>query len=281
VEAVEEAGTIEEFQTYLGIHFDDPSLLLMAMTHSSAKSPEFPCNERLEFLGDSILGMVVAEVLYQTNPDFTEGDLTVVKSEVVSARTLAHVGREKGFDRFIRVGKGLQQRRSLPSSLIGGMVEALIGAIYLDRGLETARKFVLDCLTIPIRDVMANRHRKNFKSILQNHSQKVFGITPMYKVVGEKGPDHGKIFEVEARVGKQRFPIGRGRSKKEAEQVAAEYAMAVLSDHGKPCLPILLSDSALPLPWGYPENEGAEPEYGEEGTVPRVPAQNDGGESST
>jgi ribonuclease-3 len=246
---LEEPGTLEKLQEHLGIRFRDPSLLREAITHSSAKNQEAPCNERLEFLGDSILGMVIAEQLFRAHPDFNEGDLTLIKSEVVSSRTLAKVGKARGFDPYVTVGKGLQREKGLPSSLMAGVMEALIGAIYLDRGLETAREFILDCLSFHIENVLANRHRRNFKSILQAYSQKHFGITPVYRVIDEKGPDHGKTFEVEARVGKRRFPSGRGPSKKDAEQRAAEFAMAVLAGEAKTQLPVPIASAASPLPW--------------------------------
>ena len=117
---MEEPGTLEKLQEHLGIRFRDPSLLREAITHSSAKNHDAPCNERLEFLGDSILGMVIAEQLFRTHPDYDEGDLTLVKSEVVSSRTLAQVGRARGFDPFVTVGKGLQRERGLPASLMAG-----------------------------------------------------------------------------------------------------------------------------------------------------------------
>jgi len=247
---VDEPAGIEEFQDYLGINFHDPGLLQKALTHSSAKSPSSPCNERLEFLGDSILGLVIAETVFRDHPGFDEGDLTRVKSEVVSSRTLARVGKKRGYDRFVQVGKGLRHARGLPNSLVAGVMEAIIGAIYLDQGLEAARAFILDCLGFQIENVLANRHRKNFKSILQNHTQKHLGMTPLYRVVSESGPDHGKVFEVQACLGPKRFPVGRGRSKKDAEQYAAEYAFAVLTSAGRTCLPVRIEDTIFPLPWG-------------------------------
>ena len=246
---MEEPGTLEELQDYLEIWFHDTSLLQEAITHSSAKTQDLPCNERLEFLGDSVLGMVIAEDLFRAHPDFDEGELTLIKSEVVSSRTLAEVGKHRGFGRFVTVGKGLKREKGLPSSLMAGVMEALIGAIYIDQGLETARAFILDCLSLQIENVLANRYRRNYKSILQAYSQKHFGITPVYRVVDEKGPDHGKTFEVEARVGKRRFPAGRGHSKKDAEQRAAEFAMAVLIGEGKLQLPVPISAAVSPVPW--------------------------------
>ena len=249
---MEEPGTLDKLQEHLGIRFRDPSLLREAITHSSAKNHDAPCNERLEFLGDSILGMVIAERLFRDHPDYSEGDLTLVKSEVVSSRILAEVGKARGLDPYVTVGKGLQREKGLPSSLMAGVMEALIGAIYLDRGLEAACEFILDCLSFHIENVLANRHRRNYKSILQAYSQKHFGITPVYRVIDEKGPDHGKIFEVEACVGKRRFPPGRGSCKKDAEQRAAEFAMAVLAGDAKTLLPVPIASAASPLPWVHP-----------------------------
>jgi ribonuclease-3 len=256
---LEEPGNLEELQDHLGIRFREISLLQEAVTHSSAKTDDLPCNERLEFLGDSILGMVIAENLFEAHPDFDEGELTLIKSEVVSSRTLAKVWKLRGLERFVTVGKGLKRDRGLPPSLMAGAMEALIGAITLDQGLDKARQFILDCLSLQIENVLANRHRRNYKSILQAYSQKHFGITPVYRVVDEKGPDHGKTFEVEARVGKRRFPVGLGHSKKDAEQRAAEFAMAVLAGEGKFQLPVPISSAVSPVPWFPAHFEDARP----------------------
>lgn len=243
-----DVGTIEEFESLTGLQFGDPDLLRVALTHSSARGPETPCNERLEFLGDSVLGLVIAEELFRRFPAYTEGDLTLVKSEVVSSRALARAGRKMGFERFVTVGKGLDRQRGLPPSLVAGVMEALIGAIFLDRGTEAARAFILKSLGATIEHVLATRHRRNFKSLLQNLSQKRFGVTPLYRVVGETGPDHGKTFEVEALIGPRRFPVARGRSKKEAEQAAAEEAMSILA--ASRCrLPVPNRWSFFSLPW--------------------------------
>jgi len=250
--AVDPSDSVEAFQAYLGIRFEHPDRLREALTHSSAKSPEMPCNERLEFLGDSILGTVIADRLFRDYPDFDEGELTQVKSEVVSSRTLARVGKNLGFEKFIAVGKGLKKQRGLPPSLVAGVMEALFGAIHLDQGMEAARAFILRCLESQIEAVLANRHRKNYKSILQNYTQKVLGITPGYRVTGESGPDHGKTFEVEVRMGNFRFAPGRGRSKKEAEQQAAENAYVALTGKRKRFLPVRLSQAAYPVLWNLP-----------------------------
>jgi ribonuclease-3 len=242
-------GSLEEFESLLGVRFRNRDLLRNALTHSSAKAPESPCNERLEFLGDSVLGLVIAEQLYRTHAGFTEGDLTQVKSVVVSSRILARVGSDLGFERFVLLGKGIQRRQGVPPSLVAGTVEAVIGAVFLDQGLEESRRLVLRWLEAHIEAVLEDRDRPNFKSLLQNYSQKALGFTPTYRVVSERGPAHGRLFEVEAVVGRRAFPPGAGRNKKDAEQAAAEIALAALAEDSPGGPPASLEDSAWPLPW--------------------------------
>jgi len=152
----------------------------------------------------------------------------------------------------------------VPASLVAGVIESVIGAVFLDRGLEEARGLVLRWLSSQIENVLADRHRPNYKSILQNFAQKAMGVTPTYRVASERGPAHGKVFEVEAVVGKRAFPPGSGNTKKDAEQDAAEMALAVLAAGAESGLPVLLADAALPLPWaGFdaapPEAAGPSP----------------------
>jgi ribonuclease-3 len=248
-DAADELGSLEEFEVLLGLRFRDRGLLRNALTHSSAKGPDTPCNERLEFLGDSVLGLVIAEQLFRTHPRFSEGDLTQVKSVVVSSRTLARVGNDLGLERFVVLGKGIPRRQGVPASLVAGMIEAVIGAVFLDRGIEDARNLVLRWLSVQIENVLADRHRPNYKSILQNFAQKALGVTPTYRVASERGPAHDKMFEVEAMVGRRAFPPGSGNTKKDAEQDAAESALAILAAEAESGLPVPLADAALPLPW--------------------------------
>jgi ribonuclease-3 len=208
--------------------FRDPALLLQALTHSSIKTADNPSNERLEFLGDSVLGLVMTEFLYNFFQSHSEGDLTQIKSVVVSTSVLARESERLSLDQYYSVGKGVIRKKKLPVSLLANVFEAVVAAIYKDAGLEMARRFVVRNLYHQVLAVAENRHRRNYKSILQQWAQKELNLTPTYRVVAEKGPDHLKSFEVVALVGKRKCRSGMGRSKKEAEQIAARETLKVL-----------------------------------------------------
>jgi ribonuclease-3 len=218
-------------QESIGYLFRREGLLRKALTHSSVKDVKNPSNERMEFLGDAILGMVISEYLFSLLPLNDEGDLTKVKSVVVSSHTLARLGEELGLDNYLLIGKGIRLRKEIPRSLIANSVEAIIAAVYLDRGMEAARHFVLDHLHSYVQEVLQDDHReKNYKSLLQQYAQKEYSSTPGYQVLSASGPDHSKSFRVVATVGSREFPAGRGDSKKEAEQDAAKSALDALKD---------------------------------------------------
>jgi ribonuclease III len=220
----------------LGIAIE-PGLLRHALTHRSYayENGGLPTNERLEFLGDSVLGLVMTEFLYNFFQHSNEGDLTQIKSVVVSTSVLARESERLALDQYYSVGKGVIRKRKLPVSLLANVFEAVVAAIYKDAGLEPARRFVIRNLYHQVLAVAENRHRRNYKSILQQWAQKELNVTPTYRVVGEKGPDHFKSFEVVAMVGKKRYRSGQGRSKKEAEQIAArETLKALLQEKGAP-----------------------------------------------
>lgn len=216
---------IERLEALLGHHFRDPGLLKHAMTHSSLANHRLESNERLEFLGDAILGMVVCDYLFQTFTDLLEGELTKIKSTVVSRKTCAEIGLELGLEEFIRLGKGMASRFALPSSVVAATFESLIGVLYLDGGLETARSFILEHLRARIESAAKSGHQSNFKSVLQQSVQQVLDTVPQYLVLDEQGPDHAKCFEVCVEVNGQRYSSSWGASKKEAEQQAALNAL--------------------------------------------------------
>jgi ribonuclease-3 len=227
-----ETGDLEAVQEKLGYRFRDPGLLVVALTHSSAKGEDRPSNERLEFLGDAILGAIVAEYLHDALPDTAEGELTRLKSVVVNSRQLAQVTERLDLLPHITVGKGIAVSRQLPRSLAGNVFESVVAAIHLDRGFEQARTFVLRCLHEDIKVAMADPRGRNFKSLLQQEVQKLFGSVPTYRVVSEAGPDHLKSFEVVAEIEGQAHGVSRGRTKKEAEQKAARLALENLLADG-------------------------------------------------
>jgi len=182
----------------------------------------------MEFLGDAILGAVVCEQLYHRFPDFLEGDLTKLKSVVVSRLTCAKISRQLGFADFLILGKGMTTSPDVPMSVLADVFESLVAAIYLDGGNDAAADFIKRHMTEEIELAAAGETGNNFKSQLQQFAQREHGVTPTYQLVDEKGPDHCKCFKISAQVGRQRFPAAWGRSKKESEQRAAHNAMSML-----------------------------------------------------
>ena len=244
----DDAARLEACEARIGYHFKNPRLLALALTHASDKagrveasardSDEGPAgalsgepvdNERLEFLGDAVLGMMVCEELFHTYPESTEGELTHVKSVVVSGGVLARISDRLGIPEFMSLGKGMTTYKRLPSSLRANVFEAVLAAVYLDGGFEAARRFALTHIRRHIELVEKDRHRKNYKSILQQYAQREFSITPTYRVIREEGPDHVKEFEVAAVIGEKTYASGRGKSKKDAEQEAARATLNMLN----------------------------------------------------
>lgn len=212
----------------IAYRFLDPSLLITALTHSSVADTRLVSNERLEFLGDAILGMAVCGELYRRFPDWLEGDLTKVKSVVVSRRICAQVSDDIGLTKLLILGNGINGYDNLPMSLRAAVVEAVIGAMYLDGGLEAAQAFVLRTMSAHIDNCVAGENRENFKSALQQYAQRCLSATPEYQSLDEQGPDHSKCFEICVVMGGQRFPSAWGPSKKQAEQEAARRALEIL-----------------------------------------------------
>jgi ribonuclease-3 len=216
----------------IGYSFSDRTLLVAALTHASGAQHRLLSNERLEFLGDAILGAVVCEVLFHRYPEYLEGDLTRIKSVVVSRRTCAKISKQLGLQEFLILGKGMATSPSVPMSLMADVFESLLAAIYLDGGNESARHFIVSNMGPEIDDVAADSHGGNFKSLLQQHAQRESGMTPVYMLLDEQGPDHSKSFKVAARVDERKFHPAWGRNKKEAEQRAARNALYEIG--GKP-----------------------------------------------
>jgi ribonuclease-3 len=225
---------LERCQAGLGYTFKDVSLLERSLIHTSCKLEYNGSNERLEFLGDAILGMVISEHLYKTFPEYCEGELTRIKSVVVSQPALARVGDRLNLREYVLVGKGLPERKSFPKSLIANVFEAIVAAIYMDGGLEAARGFVLSQLGEEIIRVCQNEHEGNYKSLLQQYCQKHLGALPHYRLIDQQGPEHGKTFEVAVIIKDVEHCHGKGKSKKQAEQLAAEatYRSIIQQDHG-------------------------------------------------
>ena len=215
-------------QEVLGHAFQDPDLLRTALTHSSIADDRLSSNERLEFLGDSVLGLIVCETLFARHPDWLEGDLTKVKSVVVSRRICATIADDIGLTSLLFLGNGVSTNSDLPTSLRAAVLESVIGALYLDGGLEAARTFVLSAVGPSLKESAKSETHENYKSVLQQHSQRHLAASPRYEALDEQGPDHSKCFEVCVIVGGEQFPSAWGPTKKEAEQRAAQRALEAL-----------------------------------------------------
>jgi ribonuclease-3 len=229
-----EADVLDECQSTIAYRFRQPEILRAALTHASGADTRLASNERLEFLGDAVLGLVTCEQLFNRFPDYQEGDLTKVKSVVVSRRTCARISRELNLGDFLFLGKGMHAHAAVPASLLADVFESLVAAIYLDGGLEAAREFILRYVGPEIEHVAEGAHGGNYKSLLQQVAQREFGATPLYHLLDEKGPDHSKCFKIGAVIGGQPYAAAWGRNKKEAEQKAAMNALAQINGQPVP-----------------------------------------------
>jgi ribonuclease III len=224
-----EAEILEACQTAIGYRFQSMELLRASLTHTSGADTRQDSNERLEFLGDSVLGLVCCEQLYLRFPEYQEGDLTKIKSAVVSRRTCARISRLLNLGDFLFMGKGMDYHEAIPANLLADVYESLVGAMYLDGGLEPAKAFILKYLNPEIEQVAEAAHAGNYKSLLQQVAQKEFNATPAYHLLDEKGPDHSKCFKISAVIGRYHYPAAWGRTKKEAEQKAAMNGLAMIN----------------------------------------------------
>jgi ribonuclease-3 len=222
-----ELSTIE---TSLGLTFRDKTLLQRALTHRSYinENPGFPLedNERLEFLGDAVLDFMTAEYLYHRFPEMDEGQLTNLRAALVRTETLAHFASEMELGSYIHMGRGEEENggRARPAILCGSY-EALVGALYLDQGLETTKAAVIQVIKPFVQQILVDEVDKDAKSQLQELSQKHRHITPTYRTASERGPDHAKEFTVAAMIGREVYGLGTGLSKQAAAQAAAQVAL--------------------------------------------------------
>lgn len=220
--------TLEE---KIGYTFRDRTLLENALTHSSYANEHrdkgMPSNERLEFLGDSILGLVVADHLYRNRPDLPEGDLTRIRAALVCEGSLVEVAKSLDLGSYLKLGRGEESGggRKRPS-IQADAVEAMLAAVYLDGGIGQARKLIHNLILNQEREKIANG--RDFKTALQELVQRESGQVLSYRLVGESGPDHAKCFSMEVLLNGQPIGAGEGRSKKEAEQAAAKAAVGKL-----------------------------------------------------
>jgi ribonuclease-3 len=221
------------FQKKAGLRFRRSDLLDLAFCHRSfvnETTEDIDNNERLEFLGDSVLGIVVADYLFRLLPDRPEGDLAKIKSHVVSEDALADIALQLGINEIVHVGKGeeLSGGRT-KKALLSDSMEALIGAWYLDAGYDKVARFILYYLKAPIDTVLADRHRKDYKTLLQEIVQKRHHSYPKYMLDRKTGPDHERTFWMSVVVHGDTYGPGTGGNKKSAEQEAARLAYESLT----------------------------------------------------
>jgi len=221
-------------QQRIGYVFSDKGLLRAALTHASGAQHRLASNERLEFLGDAVLGLVISEILFKRYPYSLEGELTHIKSIVVSRQTCARMSKTLGLEEFLILGKGLTTQGAVPESVLADVFESLVAAIYLDGGLEAARRFIHTHIGPEIEAAAEGESDGNYKSLLQQLAQREHGVTPTYELLAEKGPDHCKYFHISAQIGQTRYPPAWGRTKKEAEQLAARNALQELAGQTPP-----------------------------------------------
>ena len=221
-----------EFEASINISFNDKSLIKKAFTHRSYlnenKGLKLEHNERLEFLGDAVLELVVTDFLYKKFPQKNEGELTALRSALVKAETLAVAAETVGMNSYLLLSKGESKdvgRARL--YILANTFESVVGAIYLDQGYDVVDKFIADQLFSQIDGIIENKSFIDSKSKFQEMAQEKTGITPSYKLIKEVGPDHNKIFTVAVTIGDEEVTQGEGKSKQEAEQRAAQTALEI------------------------------------------------------
>jgi ribonuclease-3 len=220
------------FKRKFAIDFSDPSLLRTALTHRSCIEPEGNAvsNERLEFLGDSVLGVIASDYLFRSMGDANEGELTKARSRIVNKNSLGRISMKIGIlDLLIFAREELRGDERALVTLSADALEAVIGAIYLDRGFGTASEFVISRIVDPVSDASPDERACDYKSQLQEMCQANFKVQPDYRIVKRVGPEHRKVFHVVVRIRGETYGFGSGRSRKEAEQVAAGQALLNLS----------------------------------------------------
>lgn len=207
--------------------------LQQALTHTSFvnENPQFKLrsNETLEFLGDSVLGLVITEFLYKNYPDFSEGKLSILKSTLVSEQVLSEISRYMDLGEYLILGRGENRGMTrLRPSVLSNALESVIGAIFLDGGLKAVGKFVHRIYKDRLKDMPKTEILGSYKNRLQHYTQTEFGCIPVYEVISEKGPSHNRIYEINVSFNGRVFGRGRGSSKKRAEQEAAKKALITL-----------------------------------------------------
>jgi ribonuclease-3 len=226
---VDPQWAMRELESRAKYEFRNRDLALVALTHASGAITRDVSNERLEFLGDAVLGFSTCEYLFSRFPQWQEGELTQLKSMVVSRKTCAEWARQLDLEVLLIVGKGVGTLGKLPSSLLANAFESIIAAIYLDGGLDAANQFLRPLIAEKVDAACEEAIEQNYKSALQQLVQKDLGRPPSYVVIEESGPDHDKSFCVAVQIGSRRFESAWGKNKKQAEQRAAGHALEELA----------------------------------------------------
>jgi ribonuclease-3 len=232
---VSSSENIQILETTIGYRFKKKALLREALTHKSfakektGESPPF--NERLEFLGDAVLGLIISHYLYSTYPDYAESEFSKIRAYAVQEATLSDSALNLGIGSHLYLGRGEETSGGRKkTSLLANAFEAILAAVYLDGGLKNARAFVLTSLEPRIEAIIRKNLLFDFKTRFQEVVQEKYGILPNYKIFREEGPEHMKTFEVRVYVNKNPLGTGRGRSKKEAAQKAAREGLKRLKE---------------------------------------------------
>ncbi len=247
----------EHAESILKHQFNDPDLLELALRHASISESRLDSNERLEFLGDAILGMIVCERIFNRFPSYLEGEMTKIKSLAVSRKICAKIAIELGLHELIVVGKGMQTQDDLPQSLAAAVLESVIAALYIDGGMQAVRDFLEPLLDPLLDDAVRSGHQHNFKSVLQQHAQRALGHSPSYRILDEKGPDHAKAFCIAVELNGKQHESCWGKSKKAAEQRAAlnalrELGLTVERENGQTRMKA--EASMISIPEGFDED---------------------------
>ena len=224
---------VQDLEALIGIEFKNKNLLKQALTHRSYLNEHHDCevghNERLEFLGDAVLEIIVTEFLYLNFSDKLEGELTNWRASLVNSKMLFQVAKELDFEKYLLLSKGESRDKNSKARqyILANSVEAIIGAIYLDQGIEATKKFVFNNIIKNLDDIVRRKAYLDPKSRFQELSQDICGITPSYKLIKEEGPDHAKKFTMGLFLEEELVSVGEGASKQEAQINAAEKGIKI------------------------------------------------------
>jgi len=221
-----------EFEKLTNITFNNKKLLEQAFIHRSyineSTGSNLSHNERLEFLGDAVLELIITDYLYNKYPDRDEGDLTAYRSALVNAVIIGEVAQELGMNDYLLLSKGeAKDAGRARSYILANTYEAYVGAVYIDQGYDVAKSFIAKTLFGKIDTIVAKKLWRDAKSLVQEKAQEYLNVTPSYKVLHEAGPDHDKHFTIGVFFGDDRVAEGKGKSKQEAEQDAARRALEI------------------------------------------------------